>query len=107
MEFGQHVSGKQVRVVNGYVVAVRHLVVEQSQKTARARSWLPEACVTRPHAVVLAELMVQTDAAFVLTSNSFRRIQTVELRVAGEVGGRKQLLRVVDHVLVNHGGRDF
>src|ERR1700752_856471 len=56
---------------------------------------------------MLAELVVQTSTALVLTGNCLGRVQTIELRVTCEVGRWEQLLGVVDHVLVDHGGRNL
>ena len=81
--------------------------MQQPGKTAGSGNWLPEAGIPRPHVVMLTKLMIQTSAAFVLASNRLGGIQAIELGVAGEVRRRKQLLRVIDHVLVDHAGRNF
>ena len=107
VEFGQHVPRKYVYVVHPYVVAIGYLLVQQSRKTTRSRNRLPEAAVARPHAVTVAELVVQSSAAFVLTGDGLGSVKPV-VWVGGsgsEVWRREQGLRVLDHILVNHCAR--
>src|SRR5580704_5605537 len=107
VEFSQHAPGKQMHVVNGQVVTVGYLVVQQSSKTTRPRNRLPEAAVARPDAVTVAELVVQSSAAFVLTRDALGSVKPI-VGVGGsgsEIRSREQRLCIVDHVLVNHAGR--
>ena len=77
VEFGQHVRRKHVHVVNTDVVAVGHLIVQQTFKTTRSGNRLPEAGVAGPHAIMIAELVVYSSAALVLTRVGLGSIKSV------------------------------
>src|ERR1022692_697770 len=96
-----------MHVIKGQVVAISQLAVQQSGKTTRSRDRLAEAAVARPDAVMFAELVIQSSAAFVLTRNALGGVKPV-VRVCStgsQVWRREQCLRVRHHVLVNHGAR--
>src|SRR5579864_8702048 len=75
--------------------------MQNSNKAARSRNRLPETGIARPHIIMLAELVVETNTALILASNDLGCVKSIEIG-ARDVRGGKEFLGVVDHVLVNH-----